>query len=50
MQLNRVRKRLLARPEEWRWSSYNNFAMHKAVLAVCPVRVDYVHLPEGYRA
>jgi len=50
MHLNPVRKGLVAKPEEWRWSSCNNFALDKAVVAACPVQVDYVHLPEAYQA
>jgi hypothetical protein len=30
MHLNPVRKGLASRPEEWRWSSYNNFALDRA--------------------
>ena len=44
-----VRKGLAAKPEDWRWSSYNNFALDKALTAACPVQLDYVHLPESYR-
>jgi REP-associated tyrosine transposase len=50
MHLNPVRRGLVAKPEEWDWSSYNNFALDKAVVAACPLQVDYVHLSEGYRA
>ena len=50
MRLNPVRKGLVPRPEDWRWSSYNNFALDKAVVADCPIQIDYVRLPEGYRA
>ena len=50
MHLNPVRKGLVAKPEDWRWSSYNNFVLEKAVVADCPLQVDPVHLPEGYRA
>ena len=50
MHLNPVRKGLVAKPEEWRWSSCNNFALDKAVVAACPVQVDYVHVPEAYQA
>ena len=49
MHLNPVRKGLVAKPEEWRWSSYNNFALDKARVAQCPIAIDYVHLPESYR-
>ena len=50
MHLNPMRKGLVPRPEDWRWSSYNNFALDKAVVADCPIQIDYVRLPEGYRA
>jgi REP element-mobilizing transposase RayT len=49
MHLNPVRKGLVARPEGWRWSSYNNFALDQRIVARCPIQVDYVHLPELYR-
>jgi putative transposase len=29
MHLNPVRKGLVAKPEDWRWSSYNNFALDR---------------------
>ena len=29
---------------DWRWSSYNNFAL-KAMVAACPVPVNHVRLP-----
>ena len=50
MHLNPVRKGLVHRPEDRRWSSYNNFALQKAVVAACPIRIDSVRLPESYRA
>ncbi len=49
MHLNPVRKGLVTRPEEWRWSSYNNFALEAGVVAACPIQIDYVDLPEQYR-
>jgi REP element-mobilizing transposase RayT len=49
MHLNPVRKGLVKKPEDWRWSSYNNFALDKATVTACPIRIDYVHLPPGYR-
>ncbi len=49
LHLNPVRKGLVSKPEEWRWSSYNDFALDKAVVAGCPIQVDDVALPEGYR-
>ena len=50
MHLNPVRKGLVKRPEDWRWSSYNNFALDEAKLAACPIEIDCVRLPPGYRA
>ena len=49
MHLNPVRKGLVRRPEDWRWSSYNNFALDQATVEACPIQIDYVRLPEGYR-
>jgi REP-associated tyrosine transposase len=49
MHLNPVRKGLVGRPEQWRWSSYNNFALERQTVADCPIQIDYVHLPESYR-
>jgi putative transposase len=49
MHLNPVRKGLASRPEDWRWSSYNNFALDKDAVAGCPIQIDPVHLPESYR-
>jgi REP element-mobilizing transposase RayT len=48
-QLNPVRKGLASGPENWRWSSYNNFALDKDAAAGCPIQIDPVHLPESYR-
>ena len=47
---NPVRKGLVECPEEWRWSSYNNFSLDKSKVAECPIQIDYVRLPEDYRA
>ena len=49
MHLNPIRKGLVARPEEWRWSSYNNFALEKSVVEGCPLKIDYVDLSDQYR-
>ena len=49
MHLNPVKRELVAKPEEWRWSSYNNFALDKEDVRLCPIQVDYVRLPVGYR-
>jgi len=50
MHMNPVRRGLVKRPEDWRWSSYNNFALDKATVTACPIQIDYVSLPAGYRA
>ena len=47
MHLNPVR--LVTQPEGWRWSSYNNFALDKEEVSRCPIQIDYVRLPLGYR-
>ncbi len=48
--LNTVRKRLVKRPEDGWWSSYNNFALGKTAVAACPIQIDDVRWPLGYRA
>jgi len=48
MHFNPVRRGLVTRPEDWRWSSCNNFDRSKR--AGCPIQVDFILLPEGYRA
>ena len=48
--MNGVRKGLVKRPEDWRWSSYDNFVLDKATVAACPIQIDHVRLPLGYRA
>ena len=50
MHLNPVKKGLAKRPEDWRWSSYSNFALDTATVAACPIQIDYVRLPLGYHA
>ena len=50
MHMNPVRRGLVKMPEDWRWSSYNNFALDKATVAACPIQIDYVSSPVGYRA
>ncbi len=47
---NPVRKGLVKRPQDWRWSSYNNFAVDAKVVAACAIAIDYVRPPETYRA
>jgi len=50
MHYNPVRKGLVEHPGQWRWSSVNNFSLDKTVIAACPIQIDYVHLPDDYRA
>jgi putative transposase len=50
MHLNPVRKGIVQKPEHWRWSSYNDFSLDKSVVMACPLQIDYVHLPDNYRA
>ena len=47
---NAVKAGQVGGPEEWRWSSYNNSALDQATVVACPIQIDYVRLPEGYRA
>ena len=44
MHLNPVRKTLVERPEDWAWSSYNNFSLDRARVERCPVEIDYSDL------
>lgn len=50
MHLNPVKKGLVNRPEEWRWSSYTNFSVDRGAIANFPIQIDRVVLPGGYRA
>jgi hypothetical protein len=43
-------KVVVKRREDWRGSSYNNFALDKATVAACPIQIDDVRLPLWYRA
>jgi hypothetical protein len=45
MHLNPVKKELVKRREDWRWSSCNNCALDKATEAACPNPIGYVRLP-----
>jgi hypothetical protein len=47
MHFNPVRRGLAATPEQWRWSSCQNFSLEEAVRAACPIRIDYVSLPNS---
>jgi putative DNA methylase len=44
MHLNPVKKGLVGHPEEWRWSSYNNYSLDPERVADCPIQVDCVRL------
>jgi hypothetical protein len=37
------------RVEAWRWSRYKNFALDRKTVADCPIQIDYLRLPLGYR-
>ena len=50
MHFNPVRKGLVKQPGDWKWSSYNNFALQKSTVAQSPIEVDRVLLPLYYRA
>jgi REP element-mobilizing transposase RayT len=50
MHFNPVRKGLVKHPDQWRWSSYNNFSFERSKVAECPIQIDYLRLPEDYRA
>jgi putative transposase len=49
MHFNPVRKGLVGRPEDWPWSSYNNFGLDNEKIKLCPMQIDYVQLPQSYR-
>src|SRR5580765_1447488 len=46
MHHNPVRKGLVERPEDWPWSSYNNFALDQKSVARCPIQIDRMLLPD----
>jgi REP element-mobilizing transposase RayT len=46
---NPVRKGLVARPQDWRWSSFQNLGRSQPGRTTHPIKVDYVILPENYR-
>lgn len=50
MHYNPFRKGLVLSPEDWRWSSCNNFSLNKSVITACPIQIDYVRLPDSHRA
>jgi putative transposase len=49
MHLNPVRAGLVEKPEDWPWSSYNNFSLDKSIVAASPIQIDYIHLSDDYR-
>ena len=49
MHLKRLRKGLVKRREDWRWSSYNNFAPDKGDRSYLRDLIDGARLPLGYR-
>jgi putative transposase len=49
MHFNPVRRGLVTRPEEWRWSSWGNFALEESERQACPIQIDYVSLSGSYR-
>jgi putative transposase len=49
MHFNPVRRGLVKRPEEWRWSSWRNFAVEESGQQGCPIQIDYVSLSDSYR-
>ncbi|MFI5176417.1 MAG: REP-associated tyrosine transposase [Terriglobia bacterium] len=49
MHLNPVRKGWVVRPQDWRWSSHNNFSLDPLIVGACPIQVDYIHLSDDYR-
>ena len=49
MHYNPVKQGLVNRPENWRWSSFNNFSLDSSVVSNCPIQIDLVHLPDSYR-
>jgi putative transposase len=50
MHYNPVRRGLVRRPEQWRWSSCNNFSLDPALMSTCPIAINILHLPDSYRA
>jgi hypothetical protein len=50
MHFNPVKRALVTKPEDWRWSSYNNFSPDPNIVRNCPIAIDRVELPENYRA
>ena len=49
MHFNPVRTGLVQKPQEWSWSSYQNFSIENSARAACPITIDPVLLPDSYR-
>ncbi len=49
MHFNPVRKGYVQRPEEWGWSSFNNYHLDPKTVSACPIQIDYVNLPFDYK-
>jgi putative transposase len=49
MHYNPVKRGLVNRPEDWRWSSFNNFSLEPSIVSNCPIQIDLVQLPDSYR-
>jgi hypothetical protein len=43
-----VRKGLVSKPDDWRWSSFRNFSSNEAERESCPIQIDYLELPDSY--
>lgn len=50
MHVSPVRKGFVKRLEDYRWPSYNNAGLGKAMLPVCPIQIDDPQLPLRDRA
>jgi hypothetical protein len=50
MHMNPVGKGLIEKPEQSRWSSYNNSSLDKSIIAASPIQIYYVHLSDSYHA
>lgn len=50
MHMNPARKRLVSKPGQWRWSSYNNCSLDENAVTACPITIDKIVLAETYRA
>ncbi len=50
MHYNPVRRGLVTRPDQWRWSSHNSFSLDPVVLRACPIAIDVIHLSDSYQS